>query len=215
MQRKKNFPKELSENLKKVRIMNGLTQEQVTKKLQDRNVNVTRQSYNRYENNNAEPEYETLKNLALIFGTDVNRLVGFEPDGQVSIPSDDRDEMEQTIFELLFLDDDETCCRITRNEKRTRYTCEMDTIAYEGRGGNIQISPKGELILTEEQITAIHKAAKYAWNKGFLVFFQRVLRVVKDNKPEDPVIFVDDLLTDDIKEQIRREAKNIGEHRKL
>ena len=215
MQRKKNFPKELSENLKKVRIMNGLTQEQVTKKLQDRNVNVTRQSYNRYENNNAEPEYETLKNLALIFGTDVNRLVGFKANEQESIPSNAQEEMEKTLVDLASVGKKKKCCQITRNEKHTRYTCEMDTIAYEGRGGNIQISPKGELILTEEQITAIHKAAKYAWNKGFLVFFQRVLRVVKDNKPEDPVIFVDDLLTDDIKKQIRREAEDIGEHRKL
>ena len=215
MQRKKNFPKELSENLKIFRTMNGLTQEQVTKKLQDRNVNVTRQSYNRYENNNAEPEYETLKNLALIFGTDVNRLVGFKANEQESIPSNAQEEMEKTLVDLASVGKKKKSCQITRNEKHTRYTCEMDKIAYEGRDGNMEISPEGKMILTEEQITAIHKAAKYAWNKGFLVFFQRVLRVVKDNKPEDPVIFVDDLLTDDIKEQIRREAKNIGEHRKL
>lgn len=215
MQRKKNFPKELSENLKIFRTMNGLTQEQVTKKLQDRNVNVTRQSYNRYENNNAEPEYETLKNLALIFGTDVNRLVGFKANEQESIPPNAQEEMEKTLVDLASVGKKKKSCQITRNEKHTRYTCEMDKIAYEGRDGNMEISPEGKMILTEEQITAIHKAAKFAWDKGFLAFFQRVLRVVKDNKPEDPVIFVDDLLTDDIKEQIRREAKNIAEHRKL
>ena len=79
MQKKRIVPTALAENLKVYRKNVGLTQEQVTQRLSEMGLDITRQSYNRYETNNASPDYGTLMMLADIFGTDINTLLGYEP----------------------------------------------------------------------------------------------------------------------------------------
>ena len=69
MQKKRIVPTALAENLKMYRKNIGLTQEQVTQRLSEMGLDITRQSYNRYETNNASPDYGTLMMLADIFGT--------------------------------------------------------------------------------------------------------------------------------------------------
>ncbi len=78
MEKRKVLPKTLSENLKVLRKKAGLTQQQVTGELKKLGLEITQQSYNRYENNNSSPDYDTLIKLALVLKTDVNTLVGFE-----------------------------------------------------------------------------------------------------------------------------------------
>lgn len=48
-------------------------------------IGVTFAAYNNYETKNAQPKFETLIKLAEILGTDVNTLVGFEPDDRAML----------------------------------------------------------------------------------------------------------------------------------
>lgn len=59
------------QNLKKLRTKKGLTQSQLAGVL-----GISQQSINKYENQNAEPDIETLKNLADLFNTSIDYLVG-------------------------------------------------------------------------------------------------------------------------------------------
>lgn len=59
------------ENLKKLRTKKGITQAQLAEML-----GISQQSINKYENQNAEPDIETLKNLADLFNTSIDYLVG-------------------------------------------------------------------------------------------------------------------------------------------
>lgn len=58
-------------NLKKLRIKKGLTQSQLADILL-----LSQQSVNKYENQGAEPDIETLKKLADLFDTSIDYLVG-------------------------------------------------------------------------------------------------------------------------------------------
>lgn len=60
------------ENLKNLRNKKGLTQAQLAELLV-----ISQQSINKYENQNAEPDIETLKNLADLFNTSIDYLVGY------------------------------------------------------------------------------------------------------------------------------------------
>ena len=63
----------LGENLKRLRIERGLSQEEVAQKLF-----VSRQSVSKWENDVAEPGVENLKALARLYGVTVDVLVGAE-----------------------------------------------------------------------------------------------------------------------------------------
>lgn len=69
-------------NLKTARIKAGFTQIALAEKL-----GMTRQNYSRYENEviNAQPSLELLCDLAATLNTDVNTLVGFDPDERNSV----------------------------------------------------------------------------------------------------------------------------------
>lgn len=58
-------------NLKKLRSKFKFTQAQLAEKL-----GISQQSINKYENQNAEPDIQTLKNLADLFNTSIDYLVG-------------------------------------------------------------------------------------------------------------------------------------------
>lgn len=59
------------ENLKKLRMDRGLSQQALAEKF-----NLTQQSIYKYENGLAEPDIETLKNFAIFFGISVDYLIG-------------------------------------------------------------------------------------------------------------------------------------------
>lgn len=58
------------ENLKRLRIQQGLSQQALAEKF-----NLTQQSIYKYENGLAEPDIETLKKFAVFFGISVDYLV--------------------------------------------------------------------------------------------------------------------------------------------
>ncbi len=59
------------ENLKKLRMDRGLSQQALAEKF-----NLTQQSIYKYENGLAEPNIETLKSFAVFFGISVDYLIG-------------------------------------------------------------------------------------------------------------------------------------------
>ncbi len=60
------------ENLKKLRIKFGFSQQELADKL-----GVSQQSVNKYENHNIEPDISVLKNMASLFETSVDYLIGY------------------------------------------------------------------------------------------------------------------------------------------
>ncbi len=58
-------------NLKKLRIKNGMTQQQLANLL-----GISQQSVNKYENQGAEPDISTLQAIAACFHTSIDYLVG-------------------------------------------------------------------------------------------------------------------------------------------
>lgn len=62
-----------SEALKILRLKSGLTQTDISKKL-----NISRVAYTNYELGNREPDFETLKRIAKIYNTTTDFLLGFE-----------------------------------------------------------------------------------------------------------------------------------------
>lgn len=58
------------ENLKKLRVSRGLSQQALAEKF-----NLTQQAIYKYENGLAEPDIEMLKNLAIFFGVSVDYLI--------------------------------------------------------------------------------------------------------------------------------------------
>lgn len=92
MQKRKTLPNTLAKNLKSLRKQCGMTQKDVTDKLKETGLEITQQSYNRYENNNASPDYDTLLKLADVFDTDVNALVGYR--------SKDYSPLQQALHEV-------------------------------------------------------------------------------------------------------------------
>ena len=77
MRRQSRCLTDFSKNLKAIRKSRKMKQEDVTNRLNELGVNLSRQAYNRYENNNAEPDFQTLMGLARVFHVDVNKLLGF------------------------------------------------------------------------------------------------------------------------------------------
>lgn len=59
------------ENLKKLRVSRGLSQQALAEKF-----NLTQQAIYKYENGLAEPDIDMLKNLAVFFGISVDYLIG-------------------------------------------------------------------------------------------------------------------------------------------
>ncbi len=66
----------LSENIKKFRIKNNITQEELAEK-----INVTRQAVSNWENGKTEPDIETLTKIAQIFDISIDELVDGIPKG--------------------------------------------------------------------------------------------------------------------------------------
>ena len=60
-------------NLKKLRTERGLSQQKLAEKF-----NLSQQAIYKYENSLAEPDIQTMKNLALFFHTTIDYLIGYE-----------------------------------------------------------------------------------------------------------------------------------------
>ena len=60
-------------NLKELRTRYGISQQQLADE-----IGVSQQSINKYENHNAEPSIDTLKDLAAYFHTSIDYLVGYD-----------------------------------------------------------------------------------------------------------------------------------------
>ncbi len=177
MQRKIINPTNLSENLKRIRKAAGLTQEEVTRRLAEMGISITRQSYNRYENNNAGPDYSTLIALADIFNTDVNTLVGYVPKPK---NSDEVVDLKKTqmIFDLITRSD--ITSKLEYSKDFSHFKVSMSTREYVDPDGRVRISPEGDLNLTNYQFTELLNIAKQEWDRNFPVFFVSFLRQVKD-----------------------------------
>lgn len=84
----------LGENIKALRIKNGLSQEDLAKKL-----NVVRQTISKWEKGQSLPDAESLKTLAEVFSTDGSSLLGQEEkDG-----NDDLKELLKNINVEIYL----------------------------------------------------------------------------------------------------------------
>ncbi len=66
----KEYSKKLGENLKKIRIMKGITQTEIAKKL-----DVNRSFVSNIENGKTNPTLSTITNLADVLGISVNELL--------------------------------------------------------------------------------------------------------------------------------------------
>lgn len=75
----------LGENIKNLRIKNGLSQEDLAKKL-----NVVRQTVSKWEKGQSLPDANSLKVLAEVFDTDVSSLIGCED-------KDDNDDLKEIL----------------------------------------------------------------------------------------------------------------------
>lgn len=185
MPRKRILPDVLADNLKRMRKSRGLTQDEVTKALNDKGVDITRQSYNRYENNNAGPDYDTLIKLAEIFGTDVNSLVGFTEKDETS---NDKDKMKNMIFDMITSDLVYKTFNLYYDKYLLNFTFKLPARESLDSNGRFVLSPEGEVEFTEEQLTTLYKVARKAWDDAFLYYFLRIIRMAKDNQPIDEFI---------------------------
>lgn len=188
MQKRKITPTVLAEKLRVFRKNADLTQEQVTQRLNEMGLNITRQSYNRYETNNASPDYSTLMMLADIYGTDVNTLLGYEPK-QEGINDTIDHENDLLYFDLITLDLDFTGhMGIIRNEKGTRYKFTMQEKEYIDTRGQYRNSPKGILRLDKRQFTELRMVTQRIWEKEYYKYFLQILRLAKDSESVDEFI---------------------------
>ena len=187
MQKKKQFDGKLAEKLKQLRKMSGLTQEEVTARLNEQGVDITRQSYNRYENNNAGPDHKTLSQLAIIFNTDVNDLLDFEPK-QTTSQADEEMSMRKTIHTMISTDVARGSCMAIMNEDKSGWTFKLENMVFIDGNGNLVISPKDEFELTKDQLVILNRAAKKVWDRTYYTFFHRVLRLVNESGSPDEYI---------------------------
>ena len=188
MQKKRIVPTALAENLKVYRKNVGLTQEQVTQRLSEMGLDITRQSYNRYETNNASPDYGTLMMLADIFGTDINTLLGYEPrrDGINDLTDV---ENKKLYFDLITLPINITGnMGISCNEKGTRYKFVIQEREYIDTKGQYRNSPKGILKLDKKQFTELRMITQTIWRKEYYKYFLQILRLAKDSESVDAFI---------------------------
>ena len=188
MYKKKLTPAVLAENLKMYRKNARLTQEQVTQRLSEMGLDITRQSYNRYETNNASPDYGTLMMLADIYGTDLNTLLGYEPKQQGANDIADV-ENDKLYFDLITLPIKITGnMGIARNEKGTRYKFTLQEKEYIDSRGQYRNSPKGILRLDKRQFTELRMVTKSIWRKEYYKYYLQILRLAKDSKSVDEFI---------------------------
>jgi len=199
MEKKKATPAVLGDNLRAYRKNAGLTQEQVTERLSEMGVNITRQSYNRYETNNANPDYSTLMVLADIFGTDINTLLGYEPKHQ-GINEIVEAENDKLYFDLITLPKTMSGNTVfTRNTKGTRYKFVLQEKEYIDTKGQYRNSPKGILKLDKRQFTEVRMVTKAIWRREYYKYLLQILRLAKDSESVDA--FIEELKRDnDIKE---------------
>ncbi len=211
MRIKKELPTNLAENLKKLRSLKGMTQEDVTKGLHDRGLRITRQTYNRYENNNAGPDYDTLLKLADVFGTDVNYLVGFVSKQKTSKFTDDKHELDKIIAKImgLSLEDNEEIFKVSTNDDYTQYLFTMNAKDCIGQNGRLTISKKGDIKLTDKQLLKVYKTARKIWDEAFFIYFLRILRLIKDSKPTDQSmeVFLYEMLNDRYESETIKEVQ--------
>lgn len=83
--------KDLGSRLKEAREKANFTQQEVADKL-----NISRQTISKYELNINEPDLETLKSLALLYGADINELLGIKNKSSNS-------EKSETVNKILLI----------------------------------------------------------------------------------------------------------------
>ena len=188
MQKRKITPTVLAEKLRVFRKNADLTQEQVTQRLNEMGLNITRQSYNRYETNNASPDYSTLMMLADIYGTDLNTLLGYEPKQQGANDITDVED-EKIFFDLLTLPKKVTGnMGIARNKRKTSYKFTLQEKEYIDTRGQYRNSPKGILRLNKRQFTELRVVTQRIWEKEYYNYFLQILRLAKDSESVDEFI---------------------------
>lgn len=92
-------------NLKIIRKNTGLTQEEVAKKL-----NIARTTYKNYENEDREPNFETLIKIAKLFNTTTDEILGHEIPYQINKSIFTEEQLE--IIEEIKTLDKEQCYKI-------------------------------------------------------------------------------------------------------
>jgi transcriptional regulator with XRE-family HTH domain len=87
------------QKLRELRKIEGWTQEEVAKKL-----GISKQTYSHYENENRKPSLDTIKQLALVYGVDIDVIFADEPQKTKSLnPKEERDianELERILSDL-------------------------------------------------------------------------------------------------------------------
>lgn len=96
------------ENLKKLRKIHNISQQQLGEK-----IGVSQQSVNKYENHNIEPDIATLKSIADFFNTSVDYLIGHS---EIDTPSIHLPKEGYTKKELALI---ENYRKLTENEKES------------------------------------------------------------------------------------------------
>ena len=81
--------------LKELRMSHGMTQKELAKRL-----NVSNPMVSKYESNNAFPEVETLRNIAVIFNVSMDTLCGITHAGSLSVHGLSENQ-RQLVSELI------------------------------------------------------------------------------------------------------------------
>ena len=91
------MPNNLNENIRKLRLQQGLNQVMLAERL-----NVTKQCISNWENDNILPSIEALEKLATIFGVTTDFLLGRNEDGYIS--TDGLTEKQASHIRMLVVD---------------------------------------------------------------------------------------------------------------
>jgi transcriptional regulator with XRE-family HTH domain len=87
------------QKLRELRKIEGWTQEEVAKKL-----GISKQTYSHYENENRKPSLDTIKQLAIVYGVDIDEIFADEPQKTKALnPKEERDialELERILNDL-------------------------------------------------------------------------------------------------------------------
>lgn len=214
MRRQSRCLTDFSKNLKAIRKSRKMKQEDVTNRLNELGVNLSRQAYNRYENNNAEPDFQTLMGLARVFHVDVNKLLGFVKEEQEEekklkeqeelekqnkleelkiqkgvTSNNASDEVEIAIFDLITSRDHLLGgTSIGLNEDFSIITFSFPEMECKDWTGRLKKYPPINIEFTKEQLSIIFKVVKKAWSITYPAYLLQVIRRINDEGSIESVL---------------------------
>lgn len=92
----------LGERLKSLRILNNLTQKQVSI-----NLHLSEARYGQYESNKRRPDYETLKEIASFYHVSTDYLLNNENDAKDEKKAKERESLKNVLVEAGYMKKDE------------------------------------------------------------------------------------------------------------